>query len=179
MKKFTREEFFATIIIFLVLLAISVPNFIAAFRRSRDQMRRDDMGALQHALDGYLASYKVFPFSTPDGKIIACKRPEDKVEVDKSDRLMTPLVPCEWGKDSLMGMLGGDPHVTRGVQYIYLSDGSRYQFFAALEGRNEPEFDAKIVARNLNCGVNVCNMGRAYACDVYKTLQQCEEEAKK
>ena len=61
MKPFTKQEMFGLGIIFLVLTAISFPNFVLSLRRARDQVRRDDMGALQNALENYSIDFHQFP----------------------------------------------------------------------------------------------------------------------
>ena len=76
-----------------------------------------------------------------------------------------------------MTVLPREPYWQKGVSYLYLSDGARFQVFAAMEGKSEPEVDVKIIAKNLYCGSSVCNVGRSYGCDIPKTLKQCEEEA--
>lgn len=189
MKKFTKEELKAVVVIFLVLIGISTPNFIFSYMRGRDQNRKDDMGAIQTALANYAKDFGTFPLSSPDGKILACKRPEDKVTVDKNGRLVVNLIPCNWGKDGLVDLtpestkvyseiLPNDPDANKGVNYFYISDGSRYQLLAALEYKKDPENDPKILARNLKCGTEVCNLGRHLGCKLDKTIDECAAEAK-
>jgi type II secretory pathway pseudopilin PulG len=190
MKSFTKQEIGALSVIFLVLIVISVPNFILSLRRARDQVRKDDMGALQDSLGEYFADFGTFPLSSPDGRILACKNPGDKVEIDKKGRLVVNFVPCEWGRDGIFDLTPGstkeymhilprDPNYQKGRSYLYLSDGRRIQVFVSLEGSGEDEYDPKIIARNLPCGNVVCNAGRTYGCATDKTLAQCEEEALK
>ncbi len=189
MKKFSKEETTALIIIFAVLVGISAPNFIKSLMRGRDQNRKDDMAIVQTALSTYVGDFGEFPKSTADGKILACKRPDDKVTLDKNGRLVVDLIPCEWGKDKFYDLTPGstkvyaqilpnDPHAKDGVTYFYSSDGSRYQLFSSLESKDDVEYDKKILSKNLNCGSKVCNLGRHYACVLTKTLQQCDEESK-
>jgi hypothetical protein len=61
-----------------------------------------------------------------------------------------------------MTNLPEDPNYKSGATYLYLSDGNRYQIYAAMEGADEPEVDSKIIARNLMCGNKICNIGRSY-----------------
>ncbi|SRR3990167_5567213 len=188
MKPFSKQELLALLIIFSVLIAITAPNFVLSLKRARDQVRRDDLGAMQHAMDEYLSDFGEFPRSAPDGKIIACKAPGSTVGVDKKGRLIVDLIPCVWGKDSWVDLtpgstkvylqvIPGDPATPKGTGYLYISDGAMYQLFASMEGKKEPEYDGKIAIRNLPCGNQICNVGRYYVCATDKTIQSCEEEA--
>jgi len=174
MNKFTKAEIKGLAVIFLVLIIVSVPNFIVSLRRARNQVRKDDMGALVHNLDAYFEDFGIFPPSSPDGRIMACKNPGDTVSRDKNGRLVVNFIPCDWGKDKIadvtqdtgreyMHILPRDPDFKKGSSYRYISDGVRYQIYASLEGQDDAEYDVKIVARNLVCGNVVCNAGRAYA----------------
>jgi type II secretory pathway pseudopilin PulG len=188
MKPFNKSEVTAVIVIFLILIGISVPNFIVSLRRARDQVRKDDMGALEHGLGEYLKDFTSFPLASSDGKIIACKNPGDQVQIDKKGRLVVNLRPCEWGHDAIIDFTPGstkeylhilplDPNADKGATYHYFSDGQRFQIFVALEGKEDVEYDSKIISRNISCGSVICNAGRSYGCATDKTLEQCEYEA--
>jgi type II secretory pathway pseudopilin PulG len=187
-NKFSKEEFIAVFVIFSVLIGVSVPNFVSSLRRARNQTRKDDMGMISKVVDKYKADFGSYPLSTDDGRFLACLKPGSKVEVGKDGRLIADLIPCEWGKDSLVDLTPGstkvyaerlpnDPHAEeQGVSYKYFSDGSRYQIFASLEGTDDAEYDPSIIAREISCGPFTCNLGRGYGCEPVKTLAQCEEE---
>lgn len=186
-KKFTKTEVISLLVIFLILIGISIPNFMVSLRRARDQVRKDDMGALEHGLGDYFADFRSFPLSSNDGKIVACKNPGDQVTLDKTGRLVVNLIPCEWGRDAIVDLTPGsnkeyihilprEPNYLKGATYQYFSDGQRFQIFVSLEGKDEPEYDPKIIARNIICGNVICNAGRSYGCSIYKTLQECELE---
>ncbi len=186
--KFSKQETLALVIIFAILVGVSLPNFATSLRRGRDQNRKDDMGAIQKALANYLGDFGELPRSTEDGRIVACKKPEDKVTLDQKGRLVVNLIPCEWGKDKFydltpgsskvyMEILPGDPHAEKGVRYHFLSDTKRFQLFSSLESKDDVEYDKNIIARNINCGSRICNLGRHYACVLTKTLEECEQEA--
>lgn len=191
MKPFTKPEIIALIFIFAVLIVISVPNFTLSLRRARDQVRRDDLGALVHALDEYIADFQTLPPGSPDGKIMGCKKPEDKVTVDKKGRLVVGLIPCNWGKDALvdltpgsqrvfMEVIPGDPQYAKGVSYMYFSDGQRYQVLAYMEGgKDEADFDPSILARNIMCGTQVCNVGRAYNVPINISIEEYDRQMNK
>lgn len=174
MKFFTKGELIAVVIIFLVLIGISIPNFSLSLRRARDQVRRDDLGALVNSLDEYITDFGVLPPASADGRIMDCKKPGSQVTVNKKGKLIVDLVPCDWGKDEFadltpgstkvyMHILPRDPnYLTKGSTYLYFTDGDRYQIYAAYEGKDEAEYDLKIVALNLKCGTVICNVGRSY-----------------
>jgi type II secretory pathway pseudopilin PulG len=172
MKRFTKPEIISLIVIFLVLLVVALPNFATSLKLARDQVRRDDMGAMEHAMDTYLAEFNnALPRATPDGRIIDCLKPGDKPIKNANGSYSYTPIPCEWGKDAFTNLLTGevyisrlpnDPNASKGVKYVYLTDGNRYQIYASMEDKNEPEYDPKIVARNLPCGVEICNIGRGY-----------------
>lgn len=188
MKGFSKSEIISIFIIFLILIAISFPNFILSLRRARDQVRKDDMGALEKSLGEYFADFRSFPPSSPDGRIMACKNPGDTVEIDKKGNLIVNFVPCEWGHDGIVNLTPGstkvymrllprEPNYQKGLTYHYFSDGERFQIYVSLEGKDEVEYDPRIISRNIMCGVVVCNAGRGYGCETNKTLEQCELEA--
>ena len=190
MKPFTKPEIKSLIVIFAILIAISVPNFVMSLRRARDQVRKDDMGSLEKALGEYFADFQTFPLSTPDGRIMACKDPGEIASVDKMGKLVVNFVPCEWGKDAIVNLMPGsdkvympllprEPNYQKGASYHYFSDGQKIQIFVSLEGKDDVEYDPKIISRNIMCGNLICNAGRDYGCPTYKTLAQCEEDTLK
>lgn len=187
MKPFSKSEIMGVSIIFLVLVLVSIPNFIASLRRARDQVRKDDMGALQEALGEYFEDLRFYPQSNADGKIVACLKPGETAEIDKLGHVRANFIPCEWGGDGLvdptpgsskvyMKLLPREPDFQKGAAYRYISDGRHAQIFVSLEGKDEPEYDPKIIARGLMCGNLICNAGRAYGCATDKSLEQCSFE---
>lgn len=183
MKFFSRQELISIAIIFLILIGISWPNFTLSMRRSRDQIRRDDIGNIQAAIDEYFDDYGVFPASSPDGKLVVCKGPgEDKIGTD--GKLQVDLIPCNWGQDTwinltpgvnktYMKVIPGDPRLNMGVSYVYFSDGSRYQLLAYLEGgKDEIEYDGRLERRGVKCGEKICNLGRANNVPLYISVEE-------
>lgn len=171
MKKFSKSEFISLLIIFLILIGISVPNFIVSLRRSRDQTRRDDMGIMQQILGGYFVEHLSYPLSSDDGRILNCLKPGEKPVKDSKGIWIYDLIPCAWGTETFknlltdrvyLDLLPRDPDYQNGASYLYISDGERYQVYAAMEGMDEAEIDPKIVARGLPCGNKTCNIGRSY-----------------
>ena len=129
------------------------------------------MGVMVHDLAEYLADNRSLPLSSPDGRILDCLKPGDKPVKNDKGIWVVNSIPCEWGKDALTDLITGkvylsilprDPDYQKGASYLYLSDGSRYQIYAAMEGMDEPEIDTNIITLNLKCGTRVCNMGRSY-----------------
>jgi len=187
MKPFTKIELISLGLIFLVLVGVSAPNFAASIKRARDQVRRDDMAAIQGAMASYLNDFGSLPGSSPDGKIMACKKPDSKIEVDAKGRLVVDLIPCEWGHDSIVDLTPGsskvyldkiplDPDTKKGVNYVYFSDGKRYQVFTSFEVKSQAEYNPKIEARNINCGARICNVGRSYNCPIDKSIEEYAKE---
>ncbi|MGA2910621.1 MAG: type II secretion system protein [Candidatus Microgenomates bacterium] len=181
MKKFTRIELISLSVIFLILIAVAVPNFILSLRRARDQTRRDDMGALNHAFDEYLADNNSgLPLASPDGRIIDClPSGVNPVKNKLGSWTYTPIA-CNWGKDAFANLVTGriymstlpqDPDSKKGVNYLYFSDGNRYQIYASMEGSDEPEVDPKIIALGLKCGNRICNVGRSYNVPIDMSIQ--------
>lgn len=171
MKPFSKTETISLVVIFSILIAISVPNFIISLRRARDQVRRDDMGVLVHALTEYSADFRAFPTSSDDGLIMDCLKPGDAPVKDSKGMWIVNLIPCQWGKDAFADLIDGriymsilprEPDYQKGSKYLYFSDGNRYQIYATMEGMDEAEVDPKIVARGLVCGNKICNVGRSY-----------------
>ena len=184
MKFFSKEEILVLSAILLVLIIVSVPNFIVSVRRSRDAQRKNDIGVLADGLGNFANNFGSYPLSSPDGKILACNPKISYVaKIVKVD-----FDPCEWGKDDLRDALDTsyppyitalpfDPKHNEGVSYLYLSNGKRFQIFAHLEGTDEAEYDPKIAARNLLCGNKVCNFGRAPgATPLNKSIEEYENE---
>lgn len=179
MNFFSKNELKVTAIILLVLFAVSAPNFVVSLRRARDQIRRDDMGSMQHMLDTYYSAYKEFPKSSPNGGVLGCLETGENLATNEQGEILNTLIECQWGKDPLLeftSVIPGDPNLSKGVTYKYFSEGSMYQLFASFEGSNEAEYDEKIVERQISCGKTLCNVGRFYSCSVYKSLKQCQEE---
>jgi type II secretory pathway pseudopilin PulG len=175
MKFFSKSETISIIIIFLVLIAISLPNFKLSLRRARDQIRRDNIGNMQAAITTFYVDNGFFPPSSPDGKFVVCKDLDGKQTA------------CEWGQKWISPVLGEDkvyvdkvymkdlpqdPNFNSGTAFAYFSDPGRYQILGALEGEDEAEYDPKLVERGVKCGNKICNIGRAYNVPLYMTIEE-------
>ena len=173
MKFFTRKELLAVVLILGVVILASLSNFKVSLRRARDVQRKNDIRSVSDALIKYNEDFGPFPLAE-DGKIVGCHGPETKI--DEKGRI-TGLVACEWGRDALADKLPQDPLFEEGLRYLYLSSGEHFQLYASLEGTDEPEYDEKIVARNLSCGSQICNFGLSYgATPLDKSIEEYENE---
>lgn len=181
MNPFSQQEFKGLAIILLIIVGISLPNFLVSLRRARDAQRRSDIGAIKDSLLRYQADFGYFPFSV-DGKIAACE------PVTKKDELTYVFSACEWGKDALKDLsdpsyspyiakLPLDPDHAKGIAYLYFSNGSRFQIYAALEGKDEAEYDPAILKRNSACGSKICNFGKSFSqTPLDKSIEEYENE---
>lgn len=184
-KLFTKSETICLIAVFFVLTAIAIPNYEASLRKARDQVRRDDLGALMHSIGEYYSDFGVFPLSAPDGNISACMKDGDVPYLDSKGQWVINHISCYWGastfenpvtKEDYMSLLPRDPKWENGSAYLYISDGKYYQILAHMEGEDEAEVDPDIISRNLNCGNKICNVGRFYSCETSKSIEKCAEE---
>ena len=188
MRPFSKQEILAVSIIFLVIVGISLRNFGIAKRLGRDAQRKSDVGSITNGLNKYNDDFGVYPQASDDGKIIACRGEEIEQLVEDQPVNSFSLAPCEWGKDALEDVndpnfppyiktLPTDPKSREGFSYTYLSNGKRFQIFAALEGRGEAEYDPVIEARGIICGAGVCNFGRSSGkTPLDKSIQEYENE---
>lgn len=198
MKPFTKNEIKLTSLILLVILVFTFLNLRVSLRRARDSQRRSDIGAIADALDKYQKEFGFFPPSTADGKILACKGsnfgpiPPGIKESEKRDYFFKLLEGCDWGKDSLtdvnddsyepyLKVIPGDSKQSKGYSYLYVSNTNRYQLYAHLEGGNtEVGYRTGIVERNLKCGINICNFGKAYGeTPLERSIEEYENELNK
>lgn len=133
---------------------------LASLRKGRDSIRKNDISAVENALDTYYQKYKIYPEATEDGKIIGCF--EFGPDIDKVTGYPENPIVCEWGKSKFEGdrILPQDPDYEKGVSYFYESDRQSFVFYIALEGKKEPEYSDNIFKKNLHCGAKICNYGR-------------------
>lgn len=196
LRFFNKNELIATLIILSVLGAALYKNMILALRRARDAQRRADINALVDQVSNYGRDFTFVPVDE-DGKIRACKGEnfasvvQDLKKEKDFDRnlFFSGLTGCQWGKDSLTDVLDEsfnpyikilpqDPKTNEGLSYLYLSNGTRFQIYAYLEGEADEEgFRDGIVKRNLRCGNKICNFGKAYGTTpLEKSIEDYEKE---
>ncbi len=160
MKKFTKTETKNLIIIFLILFVITEYNLLISLRRGRDDVRKNDISAIENSLDTYLQKYKSYPLSTADGKIIGCF--ESSPQIDEKSGSPTNAVVCDWGKSKFEGenFMPQDPSFEKGASYYYVSDGREFDIFISLEGKDEAEYTQVIADKRLQCGTRICNYSK-------------------
>ncbi len=197
MKPFTKNELISIGVILSLIFILSFVNFVSAIRRARDSQRRQDLGTIANALGKYQQEFRFFPLSSAEGKIKACKGADfenflEELSQDSlfnKEKYLDGLGSCEWGQDSLadltdpqypayLSSIPPDPKQADGLSYYYLSDGSRFQIYAYLEGgQGEPGYNTDVIQRNLNCGSEICNFGRAFGqTPLDKSIQEYENE---
>lgn len=159
MKKFSKGEIKSILIILIVLFSVTLYNMSISLRRGRDATRKNDIYAVEKAIDTYYQKYRVYPKATSDGRIIGCF--EGEVKLDTAG-YPTNAVVCEWGKSSFeeIRVMPQDPYAKKGMDYLYVSDESSYMFYVSLEGKDEAEYTILTKNLNLQCGNQVCNYGR-------------------
>ncbi len=201
MKKiifFNKRESFGIVLILLFIFSFSTYNYFLSLRRARDIQRRDDLTALSEALGRYYNDFDRYPLSTPDGRLIACL-PEGwtfedmKVvlggqPVKNRDKMFAKMEPCEWGKDALadisdnsreiyLTVIPRDSRSDDGFSYRYSSTGKHFQLYGAFEGKANVEYSQAVVNKNITCGNQTCNFGKASrGTPLDKSLGQYENE---
>ena len=160
MKKFTKTETKIISTIFIVLIFFISINILVSLRKGRDANRKNDISAMQGAVDTYLQKYREFPKSTVDGKIIGCFNEDPRF--DPVTDVVLNAIPCECGVSTFenIKVLSRDPSFAKGRGYLYISDGDKYEIYVSLEGKNEAEYDKSVVVKNLQCGSSICNYGK-------------------
>ena len=188
---FKKDEGIAVFVILAVLIGIIALNLQVSFRKSRDSQRKSDIRAVHDALAAYQNDFGYFP-SSLDGDILACL-PDDEIDTYRDAESVEDVdfKKCRWGWDSLRDVfdtsypsylerLPADPQHTQGGRYYYVSNGSRFQIYAALESEDEDEYSQEIVDRNLPCGDRICNFGRAFSrTPLDKTIEEYENELRR
>ncbi len=188
--RFKKKEILVLIAIVGILLLATYANLVTALRRRRDAQRRADLGAIADALFRYQEDFGFFPSSSSKGEIMACQPGVDSLEVVKNEEGQPIFGPCRWGWDGLKDIydpsfppylprLPTDPKHSDGVRYFYISTGSHYQLYAALEG-SEEGYEEGILKRGLACGTRICNFGVTHGqTPLDKSLEEYENELRR
>ena len=161
-KYFGRNEILGILGIFIFLILATLYGFVGSALRGRDIQRKLDMGTLVGGLKEYRQKFGNYPDHSADFKIVACKGPSFKV-----------LAACRWGIDSLTSQLEAnyppfiptlpqDPRYKEGYAYYYKSNGRNILVLGFLEDIADPEYNPKLKALKLPCGIKICNFGRTY-----------------
>jgi len=161
MNQFTKYEYKILVIIFTILFVITGFNISLSLRRGRDSIRKNDISAVTTALDTYYQKYRIYPISTNDNLIIGCF--EAEVVRDIKTGYPTNAITCKWGESYFesVNLMPRDPSYKKGVNYSYISDGKKFEFYISLEGKDESEYTPAIASKNLQCGTKICNYGRS------------------
>ena len=160
MNKFTKTETKIICSILATLFLVIGLNMLISLRKGRDSIRKNDISAIQGALDTYFQKYKIYPEATDDGRIIGCF--ENGPQVDKLSGYPINATVCTWGNSKFEDLLTmpQDPSYEKGATYLYKSTGQKYEFYISLEGKSEAEYTTQIALENLHCGTRICNYGR-------------------
>ena len=179
MKFFNKKEVVIITVIFLFLIAMTQLGFMKSKQNARDEQRVSDVDSIAAALQIYKNDYDTYPPATSDGRLLICE-PQELIDVPENESvkaigkyqyLINNAAPCDWGVDEFsditesadpifMEVLPTDPYSEKGRKYMYISDGSNFQVFAALEGDVTDELSVNIPLRELGCGGEICNYGR-------------------
>lgn len=195
MKAFSKSEARIVYSVLLFILVISLLNFRVSLMRSRDHQRKSDMFQVYQALALYHEEFGYYPASNEEGQIVACGTVEEeekeifkRVDVEFSDKLLSVYDPCQWGADSIKDLLDPehkpylenipkDPSFKKGFSYRYISTVNNYQILSSLERTDDIEYSEGVFKRNLSCGGEVCNFGRANdRAPVDTDLEEYEQE---
>lgn len=160
MKFFSKTEIKVIFFIFSVLFLVVGFNMAISLRKGRDSIRKNDISAIENALDTYYQKYRIYPASTEKGEIVGCF--DGGVVRDPISGYPLNAIPCLWGESYFEddNFMPRDPSYKKGLNYFYTSTGQKYQFFISLEGKSEAEYTPAIVSKNLQCGTKICNYGR-------------------
>ena len=187
-----RKEVIGVAVILFLILTLSLINYQTSLRRARDVQRTSDISGIAQGLEKYAKDYGFYPQAS-NGKILACEGPETDIKdklaplIYKKPKLIG-LVECQWGEDSLMDVLdhnyphyleviSSDPESDRGDEYVYFSNGERFQIFGSFEGRDQVEYSSAVKSLKIQCGRRRCNFGKASSNMVLdKMIEEYENE---
>ncbi|MBI2103906.1 hypothetical protein HYT59_02785 [Candidatus Woesebacteria bacterium] len=175
MQPFKKNEILIVGVVLLVIFILSYFNLRLALRRARDFQRKDDIGNIANALFLFKEDFGFYPPASADGKIVACGqqvRLEDLGSNENVKALTDLYEPCRWGWDALADIsdasytpylkpIPADPQNQLGASYRYVSTLNNFQIYAALEGKDEDEYNESIAAHGFICGNRTCNFGKA------------------
>ena len=174
MFSLSKKQYYVIISTFLLVIFLTAVNLRVSLRKGRDAQRKLDVRNISRLLENFREENSYFPESM-DGKIRGC-------ETGQIDEFGDPIFrACNWGNDNFAGVpLPSDPHSNLGVSYYYLSSGTHYQIYAALEGTTEAEYDPRIITRNLYCGNKICDFGLGYKeTPLDKSIEEYEKDIEK
>lgn len=156
MKKngFTLLELIVVMAIIGILSTMIIGNFVTSQMRARDTKRKNDLTQIQRALEQYINDHGTYPLSsdtTNGGTIVGCGANAQAPES------------CAWGSEFSLGnpktiyMIELPEDTRAGTQYVYRSQGTRYQIYMGLE--NEEDKDYRDYSAFVDCGNYPCSYG--------------------
>lgn len=161
MKFFSKNEIQSISLILVILFGVIFLNMSVSLRKGRDSIRKNDISAIEKALDTYYQKYRIYPLSSENGEIIGCFNEE--AILDKKTGYPVNTLICKWGESNFESnnLIPRDPKYKNGSSYLYISNGKKFEFYISLEGKDEAEYTPLIVSKNLHCGNKICNYGRS------------------
>jgi len=148
---FTLIELLVSMAILGILSTLGLGTFRSSQIKSRDAIRKSDLGSIQKALEMYQSDNGVYPSSNSSGQIVIASIPLD-IPLDWSGRVQF-IDPDQTKGTVYMQELPNDPHVS--PSYCYISIGSAYKLYAKLENTN----DLQRLPVNVSCNSVDYNYG--------------------
>ncbi len=153
---FTKNELIGVVVVLLAIFSFAYFNSVESGVKARDEQRKASARLITNALESYHKDFGSFPPSS-GGKITACGSAQN-------------VRNCEWGRDPLRDLrdtgypayldaIPLDPKQGQGHSFYYVSNGSEFQLFSALERRIDPEWSVFVDSLDLKCGEKRCNYG--------------------
>lgn len=148
-KGFTLIEILIAMAIIGILASVGFGSYIRSLKKGRDAQRKSDLNQVQNALEGYMSDFQVYPGCNAEGKIVGCDDGGTS---------------CDWGDSftrnvgdttkTYMSRLPDDPVST--ANYVYVSDGDKYQLFSVLENGQDADY---VDSYTTECGDETCKYG--------------------
>ncbi len=149
---FTLIELLVVIAVLAGMMALLVPNFMSVREKSRDMRRKNDLKAIQKALELYSQNQnlRVYPTALPT----SCQSLTDSNGTVYMQKLpLDPLVSCS--------------NITSKYYYVFPTPGQYFNYVlgACLENRNDPDAVTCPAGFNSNSQVQAgysCNTAKCY-----------------
>lgn len=149
-KGFTLMEILIAMAIMGILAGIGIGSYTVSLQKGRDAQRKSDLSQIQTALESYQNDFNSYPLSS-DGKLAGC---DDGKSV------------CGWGEE--FSLSSGKVYMKKlpvaprnSEEYVYVSNGIKYQIFARLENVKDQSVSTYEIpcpgGENCNYGVSSAN----------------------
>lgn len=139
---FTLIELLVVFAILGILTVIGIGNFQNTRIKARDITRKSDILAISKSLEAYVNDHRAYPLS--DNGQLVCEPPN--TTCDFGDSFQDP------NGTLYMAKLPQDPVISN--TYVYISNGTTYTIYAALENTQDQDLDKSITEL---CGGAICN----------------------